>query len=115
MAWANREASVTTRTVTRVVNGSAPPPAPPEGDAAEGEQPPAPQPEPVEEQVEEEVVIEAQNVIATGGMDDAVRVWDVTADGDLFLRHKLVDHSLGVVSVDINKDVSRKCFLNFYI
>ena len=29
-------------------------------------------------------------------------------DGDLKLRHKLTDHSLGVVSVALNNDVTRK-------
>ena len=54
------------------------------------------------------MVHEGADVIASGGMDDAVRIWNVTADGDLKLRHKLTDHSLGVVSVALNNDVTRK-------
>ena len=47
-------------------------------------------------------------------MDDAVRIWDVTGEGELRLRHKLTDHSLGVVSVALNNDVSRKIFRSCY-
>ena len=54
------------------------------------------------------VIREGVDVVATGGMDDVVRIWDVTADGELKLKHKLTDHSLGVVSVALNKDVTRK-------
>ena len=54
------------------------------------------------------VVREGADIVATGGMDDVVRIWDVTADGELKLKHKLTDHSLGVVSVALNKDVTRK-------
>ena len=54
------------------------------------------------------VVREGVDVIASGGMDDIVRLWDVTPDGELKLKYKLSDHSLGVVSVALNKEVTRK-------
>lgn len=62
------------------------------------------------------VVHKGADVIASGGMDDAVRIWDVTDDGELRLRHKLTDHSLGVVSVALNADVTREtifCLTSF--
>ena len=40
------------------------------------------------------------------GVDDIVRVWNVS-DGELRLKNKLTDHSLGVVAVDINKEVTK--------
>ena len=48
------------------------------------------------------------DIIATGGVDDLVKVWEYTSDGEIKLKHKLSDHSLGVVSVDLSKDVKRK-------
>ena len=48
------------------------------------------------------------DIIATGGVDDLVKVWEYTSDGEMKLKHKLSDHSLGVVSVDLSKDVKRK-------
>ena len=48
------------------------------------------------------------DIIATGGVDDLVKVWEYTSDGEMKLKHKLADHSLGVVSVDLSKDVKRK-------
>jgi WD repeat-containing protein 61 len=39
-------------------------------------------------------------------MDDIVRVWSYS-EGELRPRNKLTDHSLGVVSVDITKDVTK--------
>ena len=48
------------------------------------------------------------DIIATGGVDDVVKVWEYTSDGEMKLKHKLSDHSLGVVSVDLSKDVKRK-------
>ena len=54
------------------------------------------------------VVREGVDVIASGGMDDIVRLWDVTPDGELKLKYKLPDHSLGVVSVALNKEVTRE-------
>ena len=59
------------------------------------------------------VVREGVDVIASGGMDDIVRLWDVTPDGELKLKYKLPDHSLGVVSVALNKEVTRE--LPFFI
>ena len=50
------------------------------------------------------------DIIATGGVDDLVKVWEYTSDGEMKLKHKLADHSLGVVSVDLSKDVKRKFF-----
>ena len=47
-----------------------------------------------------------REAIITGGVDDVVRVWD-HFDGELKLKYKLTDHSLGVVAVDINKEVTR--------
>ena len=44
--------------------------------------------------------------LVTGGLDDVVRIW-TQDDGELKLKHKLTDHSLGVVSVDISKDVTK--------
>ena len=46
----------------------------------------------------------------TGGVDDIVRVWNYSSDSsgsELRLKNKLMEHSLGVVAVDINKDVSK--------
>ena len=40
------------------------------------------------------------------GVDDIVRVWNVS-DGELRLKNKLTDHSLGVVAVDINKEATK--------
>ena len=40
------------------------------------------------------------------GVDDIVRVWNVS-DVELRLKNKLTDHSLGVVAVDINKEVTK--------
>ena len=51
------------------------------------------------------------DIIATGGVDDLVKVWEYTSDGEMKLKHKLSDHSLGVVSVDLSKDVKRKQFM----
>ena len=48
------------------------------------------------------------DIIATGGVDDLVKVWEYTPDGEMKLKHKLSDHSLGVVSVDLSKDVKSK-------
>lgn len=47
------------------------------------------------------------DVLATGGVDDLVKVWEYD-DGELKLRHKLGDHSLGVVSVALSKDAERE-------
>merc|ERR1719266_91031 len=49
---------------------------------------------------------EPREAVITGGVDDIVRVWNVS-DGELRLKNKLADHSLGVVAVDINKDVTK--------
>ena len=49
---------------------------------------------------------EPREVLVTGGLDDLVRVWH-QKDGELKLKHKLTDHSLGVVSVDINKEATK--------
>ena len=48
-------------------------------------------------------VLPAYDVVATGGVDDLVKVWQYE-DGELRLRHKLGDHSLGVVSVALSKE-----------
>ena len=48
------------------------------------------------------------DIIATGGVDDLVKVWEYTSDGEMKLKHKLSEHSLGVVSVDLSKDVKSK-------
>ena len=52
------------------------------------------------------------DIIATGGVDDLVKVWEYTSDGEMKLKHKLSDHSLGVVSVDLSKDVKREYVYN---
>lgn len=49
---------------------------------------------------------EPRESVITGGVDDIVRVWNYF-DGELKLKNKLTDHSLGVVAVDINADVSK--------
>ncbi|XP_055701516.1 SKI8 subunit of superkiller complex protein [Phlebotomus papatasi] len=41
--------------------------------------------------------------IVTGGLDDIVKVWDLT-DNRLQLRHQMTGHSLGVVSVAVSSD-----------
>ena len=48
-------------------------------------------------------MLPAYDVVATGGVDDLVKVWQYE-DGELRLRHKLGDHSLGVVSVALSKE-----------
>ena len=48
-------------------------------------------------------VLPAYDVVATGGVDDLVKVWQYE-DGELRLRHKFGDHSLGVVSVALSKE-----------
>ena len=55
------------------------------------------------------------DIIATGGVDDLVKVWEYTSDGEMKLKHKLSEHSLGVVSVDLSKDVKSKYKLRFGI
>ena len=55
------------------------------------------------------------DIIATGGVDDLVKVWEYTSDGEMKLKHKLSEHSLGVVSVDLSKDVKSKYKLKFGI
>ena len=55
----------------------------------------------------ETVVHPAVDVLVTGGVDDLVKVWHYD-DGELKLRHKLGDHSLGVVSVALSKDAERE-------
>ena len=35
-----------------------------------------------------------QEIVVTGGIDDVVRLWNYK-DGELSIRHKLADHSLG--------------------
>merc|ERR1711936_600448 len=40
---------------------------------------------------------EPREAVITGGVDDIVRVWSVS-DGELRLKNKLTDHSLGVVA-----------------
>jgi len=47
---------------------------------------------------------ETMDFIVTGGMDDLVKVWEYSAEGELKLKHKLSEHSLGVVSVNLSKD-----------
>jgi len=49
----------------------------------------------------EKVTVGTEDVLATGGVDDTVRVWTYTG-GDIKLKHKLCDHSLGVVSIALN-------------
>ncbi len=46
-------------------------------------------------------------MIATGGVDDLVKVWEYV-DGEVKLKHKLGDHSLGVVSVALSADAKSK-------
>lgn len=45
-----------------------------------------------------------RDFIVTGGLDDRVKVWDVTSDNKLKLRNTFTGHSLGVVSVDVSSD-----------
>lgn len=89
--------------------------AEPEGEEAAEK----PQEETQEEEEQEEVVEESQ-IVVTGGVDDLVKIWAYD-EGALHLRHKLADHSLGVVSVALSKDADRKKikknkhFLNMFI
>ena len=41
--------------------------------------------------------------VVTGGIDDLVKIWQVR-DDKFELRHKLVGHSLGVVSLDVSSN-----------
>ena len=49
-----------------------------------------------------------KEIVVTGGMDDLVRIWEYTEEGEMRLKHKLAEHSLGVVSVYLSKDAKRK-------
>lgn len=53
----------------------------------------------------QEEVIPAEDIIVTAGVDDIVHVWTYD-DGELKLKHKFSEHSLGVVSVALNSDAS---------
>ena len=70
----------------------------PKEDSAEGEE--------AEKNVETKT-LEAEDIIVTGGVDDIVKIWGYD-DGELKLRHKLSDHSLGVVSVTLSQDGKRE-------
>ena len=55
-----------------------------------------------------------EQIVVTGGVDDLVKIWAYD-DGALSLRHKLADHSLGVVSVALSKEAEcKKGTSNFY-
>lgn len=44
--------------------------------------------------------------VVSGGLDDTVKIWNWDGEGvegDLTLLHSLEGHSLGVISVDVNK------------
>ncbi|XP_058457051.1 superkiller complex protein 8, partial [Malaya genurostris] len=45
-----------------------------------------------------------RDFVVTSGLDDRVKVWDVTANNQLKLRNTFTGHSLGVVSVDVSAD-----------
>lgn len=45
-----------------------------------------------------------QNFIVTGGLDNAIKIWNVCDDNSLILKHELNGHSLGIVSVDVSPD-----------
>lgn len=47
---------------------------------------------------------EYRDFVVTGGLDDRVKVWDVTADNKLKLRNTFTGHSLGVVSVAVSSN-----------
>ena len=71
-----------------------------EKEAAEAEEP---------KQTEKEY--EETQIVVTGGVDDLVKIWAYD-DGVLNLRHKLADHSLGVVSVALSKESDCKSLNN---
>lgn len=48
---------------------------------------------------------ETTEYIVTGSVDDAVKIWE-NKDGNLILKHTLLGHALGVVSVAVNSDGS---------
>lgn len=52
------------------------------------------------------------DIVVTGGMDDLVRIWEYSSEGELRLKHKLAEHSLGVVSVNLTKDAKRELHTN---
>lgn len=47
---------------------------------------------------------EYRDFVVTGGLDDRVKVWDVTKESKLKLRNTFTGHSLGVVSVDVSSN-----------
>lgn len=52
--------------------------------------------------------------LLSGGVDDLVKVWELKNDR-LELKHKLEGHSLGIVSVALSADGTRKyCYLIYY-
>lgn len=56
---------------------------------------------------------EFKDFIVTGGLDDLVKIWDLSSDNTLSLAHQLTGHSLGVVSVAVSSDGKSKLFLKF--
>lgn len=56
-----------------------------------------------ENENEKDENIEYKEFIVTGGLDDFVKIWDLSGD-KLKLRYSMPGHSLGVVSVAVSPD-----------
>ena len=67
---------------------------------------------PEESSNKETRVIPATDILVTGGVDDMVKIWQYE-DGEIKLRHKLGEHSLGVVSVALSQDAQCEYCRNY--
>lgn len=54
------------------------------------------------------VTTEKEHFVVTGGVDDIVKIWDITPENTLTPRHELKGHSLGIVSVAASNDGKSK-------
>ena len=59
----------------------------------------------------DEEIVQELDIIVTGGVDDLVKIWEYDSqEGSIKLKHKLGEHSLGVVSVALNPDATSKLY-----